>query len=545
MKKSLFLIIPFIIFSSLFSQNIDKYTEINKSFELYGEIYKLLLENYVLELNPEKLTSSSIEGMFSELDPYTNYFTPDEDKYVERMTRGTYTGFGIAISEYDSLLTIEEVSEDNSAFREGIRPGDKIYKIDGTVVLKLSGDSIEKYTNGVPGSQADVWIIRGNDTLKKKLTRETIVEKNVRYSGFVQDSIAYICLGGFTPSATYEVRAALNSLKRQRKLAGIILDLRNNPGGLMYEAVKICEMFVPQGSLITSTKGRNIDKNEEYKTSLPPDNPDMKLAILLNEYSASASECLAGAIQDLDRGIILGERSYGKGLVQEFFRLPNEGKIKITTARYYTPSGRCIQRRNFADSYQKEEDFLEDTNKVTIKVFKTKAGRSVTESHGIEPDSTLDKKEYTDYVNYLYRQRLFFKYVNKNTWKLDSLPKNFSITEEMLEDFKKYVDSCTIKFESKENALLKELKEKAKDSKRGDNTLVEIDKLSTLIEQSYKDEFTKNTDTIKKFLEREYLSRFKKESEIFGKYIKDENWVKSTCQILTGKEYKKLLKVNN
>ncbi|MEI6090893.1 MAG: S41 family peptidase [bacterium] len=545
MRKLLLLFLILLSVNRLSAEPVDKYSEINQSFELYGELYRLLLNNYVLELSPEELTNSAIKGILSSLDPYTEYYSEKEKTDVEKMTQGTYIGFGITVTSIDSAIAIENVVEGFSAYKNGVRPGDIIYKIDSTVVINLNIDSLGVYTGGTPSTIADVWLIRGKDTLLKKLTREKIERKDVAYCGFINDSIAYISLSGFTKTASYEIRGALNSLNRIRKPAGLILDLRNNPGGLVQSAVAICELFLQQGDMVVSIKGNNDDNNAEFKTFLPPDMPDIKLAVLINGMSASASEIVAGAVQDLDRGVVLGTRSFGKGLVQSFFPLPFKAQMKVTTARYYTPSGRCIQRRNFADAYQKDNGFVEDTNKVVERIFKTKNGRDVKESHGIDPDSLILPEKFADYLYDLSEKHTFFKFGTIYTSGLDSLPKNFAITESIIKDFKKYLDSTNYQYETEEVRLLRMLRNKAFESGADAKIMTDIEDINKIFLARQADEFNKNKDIIKKALEQEILTRFYPDRKILERFIPSDNLVQSACSILTSKVYENMLKKKN
>jgi carboxyl-terminal processing protease len=545
MRKLLLLFLILLSVNRLSAEPVDKYSEINQSFELYGELYRALLNNYVLELSPEELTNSAILGILGSLDPYTEYYSEKEKSDVEKMTQGTYVGFGITVTSIDSTIAVESVLEGFSAYKNGIRPGDILYKIDSTVVINLDIDSLGIYTGGQPSSVAEVWLIRGKDTIMKQLTREKVERKDVAYYGFVNDSIAYISLTGFTKTAAYEIRGAMNSLNRIRKPAGIILDLRNNPGGLVQSAVAICELFLQQGDMVVSIKGNNDESNAEFKTFLPPDMPDIKLAVLINGMSASAAEIVAGAVQDLDRGIVLGTRSFGKGLVQSFFPLPFKAQMKITTARYYTPSGRCIQRRNFADAYQKNNGLVEDTNNIVERIFKTKNGRDVKESHGIDPDSLILPEKFADYLYDLSDKQAFFKFGTIYTSELDSLPKNFSITDSIITDFKHFLDSTNYQYETEEVRLLRMLKNKALESGADDKIMTDIEDINKIFLTRQSDEFNKNKDIIEKALEQEILSRFNPDRKILERFIPEDNLVKSACTILTSQVYEDMLKKRN
>ncbi len=340
-----------------FGFTANDYYKINKSFDIFGALFREVAANYVLEIDPEILIKSGIEGMLATLDPYTEFYDDANEDDLELLTNGTYTGFGFTVANIDSLLTIISLREGNSAFANKLRIGDKIYSIDSTVVLHMDIDNLKKYTRGKSGSKALVKILRDGikDTLSFTLTRENINLPNVTYSGFMKNNIGFIKVERFSKNTALDVRLAINSLRSQNKLSGLVIDLRDNPGGLLAAAVSLCEIFVPKGSLIVSTKGNSPNFNNEYRSMMDPSEPDLPLAILINESSASASEIVAGAIQDLDRGLVIGRRSFGKGLVQSIIDLPYKTSLKITTSKYYTPSGRCIQKIKYGDLYSKKE----------------------------------------------------------------------------------------------------------------------------------------------------------------------------------------------
>jgi len=333
-KKYLYLLIAIPLAVVLFIGAVDSvYFKINKSFEIFGELFKEIAAGYVEEVDPEDLFRNAIDGMLSNLDPYTIYMDESESDDVEMITTGTYNGLGFTVAVRDEMLTVTDVMDGFPAQKSGIRVGDRLYKIDTSVIINSNAGEIRKYTKKPSGTKLDVWVIRDGlaDTLQMRVTIEEINMKNVTYNGIIRDSIGYIKLDRFSRNSTAEVTDALNKFKRSGKVKGLILDLRDNPGGLLESAVGICELFVPQKSLIVYTKGRDPSNDRTFKSNQQPIEPDLPLAVLINGSSASASEILAGAIQDLDRGIVVGEKSFGKGLVQSIYELPYNAALKITT----------------------------------------------------------------------------------------------------------------------------------------------------------------------------------------------------------------------
>lgn len=457
--------------------------KIDKSFNLYGAVFKTLVNNYVIGLDPEFIMREGIKGILSSLDPYTTLYDNNEDQDYEILVDGSYVGFGISVGPIDSLMTISEVMEGFPAKKAGLKIGDIIYKIDSTVVINLSSAELRKYTNGKPGSKSNVYIIRSGilDTLKYEILREDIKLSSVSYSGMFNDSIGIIKFESFSVTSYEEFKNAYSELKKKNKLKGLVIDLRNNPGGYLESAVKICEMFVPKNTLIVSTKGQ-YSQGYEYRSINEPVDLNLPLAILINSSSASASEIVSGAMQDLDRAVILGERSFGKGLVQTIIDLPYSKSLKITSAKYYIPSGRCIQRINY--DIDGRSKIINSPN--IDSIFYTSNKREVKEQNGIKPDIEIQERENEFLINLLVNN-VIFGFVNKYT----ATARSINFTDELSDStFQQFVDFYRKELRNpKKNYLMKN---------NIQNSLISLNKLlaDTSISQKTKREITETRNSL-------------------------------------------------
>jgi len=356
-RISFWLFSAFIFLSFGFSPINDNnfFFKINKGIDTFGKVYQEIANNYVEKIDPERLMHASIVGMLDELDPYTQFFDESETDEVELITTGKYGGVGITIGIRDGYVTVMSLMEGYSAQRQGIIPGDKIIEIDGKNIVGVKAEEVRRLTRGDPFTEVKVKVDRDGEKepLDFSLMREEIQLKSVTYSDFIEPGLAYLRLERFTRTTGEDVRFALQELKMRGEITSLILDIRDNPGGLLDAAVEVAETFLPKNTLIVSTKGRegtNLPQRD-YRTSRDPLIRNIPLVVLANRNSASASEIVAGAIQDDDRGIILGTRTYGKGLVQTILNLPYNAQLKITSAKYYTPSGRCIQEIEYNEKH--------------------------------------------------------------------------------------------------------------------------------------------------------------------------------------------------
>lgn len=510
------------------------YFKINKSLDLFGAMFREISANYVDDLDPEDFIRTGMRDMLENLDPYTVLLDESSSEDIDMLSTGVYTGFGISVGTRDSMLTITALYDGYSAQRNGIRVGDHILQIDTAVVLREFTKSLRPYTRGTPGSQAVVKILRDgiSDTLTFTLTREEIKIQNLPYYGIVQDSIGYIKLDRFSRQSGEDVKMAIRELRNRADLAGLILDVRDNPGGLLDAATSIAEIFAPKGSKIVSTKGKAMTEERVYTNQSRPSEPDLRLAVLINGRSASASEVLAGAIQDLDRGVILGERSFGKGLVQNVFSLPYNSSIKITTAKYYTPSGRCIQKVDFM---RKREGKTATTD--SGRIFYTAGNRPVRELHGIEPDSTISEKDYPDVVQQLLEQDYVFGFVSEFTSKFTTLPPKFSVTPEVLAQFEQYAQRKNFAPQNSVLQKLREAKQIASLDKSNTSLTSKLEAMEKSLQKEQKLLAPANAKILTSLIENEVYSRFLLGKQQAEREVQTDRLVQSAAQILVSDMY--------
>ncbi|MDX9790245.1 MAG: S41 family peptidase [Candidatus Kapaibacterium sp.] len=541
MKKKIGIFLIVLVFAAILTGfTKDYYFKINKAFDIFGAVFRELTSNYVLEIDPEILVKGAIKGMISTLDPYTEFYDMENKEDFDILTSGTYTGFGISISNIDSILTITHVRDGYSARENGLRIGDRIFSVDNDTLYYREYDSIRDILKGEAGTKSEFRILRDGlaDTLKFKLTREQILLDNISFYDVLDNNIAYIKLERFNKTAAQDFRFALNDLKSKSKLSSLIIDLRNNPGGLLEPAVQICEMFLPTGSLIVSTRGRNDEELYTYTSSSNPIEPDLPLIVLINENSASASEIIAGALQDYDRAVIIGKRSFGKGLVQSIMSLPYKGNLKITTAKYYIPSGRCIQRIKFGLQHQSESKVSDSPDST---VFFTKNGRKVFESTGINPDTSTSHEYLSAVVEDLHSSLMFFRFANYFTSKMISLPENFKIDDKIFNEFLKFLDEKDYAYESESEKILKridEISEQSKYSKSFEKSLISFKKS---LKDEEKDLLTSNKKEISDLLEFEIKSRFLSEKELFKNLMAIDNDLVISKHVLLNNLYDEIL----
>lgn len=439
----------------------DKYARIANSLEIYNAVMRELSINYVDTIDYEQINQAGINYMLQKLDPYTTFFAESEEDALKMMTTGTYGGIGAIISRQGANILIAEPYEGMPAQRHDIRAGDIIVEVDGKSTKGLQTGDVSQMLRGPQGTEVELLLQRPGEkkTFRKKIIREVIQINPVEYYGMLTDTIGYIALRDFTDKAYNEVRDAVIDLTKNHNMRKLIIDLRSNGGGLVSEAVNIAGLFVPRHTHIVSTKGLQPQSHQEYVTSNEPLLPDLPLMVLINSASASASEILAGALQDLDRAIVVGERSYGKGLVQSLRPLPHNTYLKVTTAKYYIPSGRCVQaidyaKRNSDGSIQRIPDSL-------THEFTTRNGRKVRDGGGIMPDSTLQRRDDCNIVYELYVRNLFFDYATNyaRTHKSIAAPERFALTDAEYDDFINYVKAQNFTYELQSAQMLDEVRQ--------------------------------------------------------------------------------------
>lgn len=482
--------------------------QVSKNLDVFASLYKEININYVEETNPSELMKNGIDAMLGSLDPYTEYVPESEiEDYKMKYVSTQYGGIGAGTLTIAGKLFVNEVSEDYPSQKNDIRPGDQIVKINGVAVEGKERSQISQLLRGPKGTAVNLVLLREGTVINKTITREEIKQPNVSYSGMLEGQIGYIRLDKFLENSGQEVREALEQINKQ-KPKGLILDLRNNGGGILQEAVKIVNLFVDKNVLVVTQKGRNPQKSITYKTIANAIAPDVPVVVLINGASASASEIVAGAMQDLDRGIVVGQRSYGKGLVQQTFNLPYNSLVKVTVAKYYTPSGRCIQALDYA--HKKQDGSAEKFADSTLKAYGTKAGRTVYDGNGVFPDVEVEPSKYSPITISLLNKSLFFDYANsfKKSNKTVASAKDFQITDANYTAFVASLANKDYSYISRSERLLNELKNEAEKENKAAAVKADLEALKVKIAATKKNDLTAHKAEIKRTLETQIISRY-------------------------------------
>jgi carboxyl-terminal processing protease len=481
---------------------------VSKNLDIFASLYKEININYVDDTNAPQLMKTGIDAMLESLDPYTEYVPESEiEDYKLKYVSTQYGGIGASTIIIDGKLFINEVSEGYPAFKEEVKAGDQVVKINGIEVKGKERAQISQLLRGPKGTPVDLIFLRDGKEFTKKIIREEIKQPNVSYSGMVGDGIGYIKLDKFLENSGQEVKDALLNINKENP-KGIILDLRNNGGGILQEAVKIVNLFVNKDQLIVTQKGKNIEKTIAYKTQFPPVAIDVPLVVLVNVNSASASEIVAGSLQDLDRAIVVGQRSYGKGLVQQTFNLPYNSMVKVTVAKYYTPSGRCIQKLDYA--HRNADGLVERFADSTMAMFQTKAGRNVYSGNGVYPDVVVNPDKLSPVTISMINKNLFFNYANqyrKSNPKLESA-KAFQISDADYAAFVNGLADKDLTYQSKTERLLADLRIEAEKENKSAEVKADLENLKYKLTISKKTDVATHKSEIKRILETQIISRY-------------------------------------
>lgn len=484
--------------------------EISKNLDIFATMYKELNSNYVDELNHGELIRTGIEAMLDKLDPYTVYISEADIEDYTFMTTGQYGGIGALIHKQGDYIVISEPYEGSPAQKSGLIPGDKILKVNDRATKGKSVSDVSTVLKGEPGTRLKVEIMRDGSSSPQvfEIQREKVSIPNVAHSMMLDNSIGYIKLTGFTQNSGKEVKDAFLKLRENPELKGLIIDLRDNGGGLMNEAVTISNLFIKKGELIVSTKGKTPDRNKSYKTLLQPLDAEIPITILVNSYSASASEIVAGAMQDLDRAVIIGERTFGKGLVQNIIPLSYNTQMKVTVAKYYIPSGRCIQSVDYGqkDSTGRAGNIPDSL----INSFKTSTGRVVYDGGGIVPDVLVEPMIMSNIAMSLITKYHIFDYANKFRRENPTIPPagEFLITDEIYRDFVNWLHGKEYDYTTRSEKLLSELKKTAEAEKYYDELSAEFLQLESKMMHNKQADLEKFSDQIKSLLRNEIVSRY-------------------------------------
>lgn len=510
-----------------------------KQIEIFTNLYKIVNQNYVDETNPGNLMDVAIKSMLSELDPYTVYFDEQDVLKFKINNTGEYTGIGALTTRKDDRIILKEVYENMPADKGGFKAGDVIVQI-GDVSLKDFKDDASQLLKGAKNTKIDIVYFRQGIEKKGQIILDEVEIKAVPYFKLLSDKTGYIVLQKFNEKASAETKVALLTLKEQGATK-IILDLRDNPGGLLHEAVNICNLFVPKEEVITTTKSQNKAHNHVYKTKNEPVDTEIPLAIIVNDRSASASEIVSGALQDLDRAVIVGNRSFGKGLVQRPFNLTYGTQVKVTISKYYTPSGRCIQATDYS---KKDVDGKAiKTSEKEYNAFKTKGGRIVYDGGGVLPDVEIaDMKKSATSLS-IANSDAVFEFANVLYYRNPNAKNVTNISEADFSEFKAFLKKEKVEINSNSDKSLKNLLEAAKKDKIDADIQIEIKQLEAAIEKTKDKELNKNAAEIKRLLLQELLLRYGYRTAFYDYVSSNYSDVLKAQQILNNpSEYKQILK---
>ncbi|MBK6611452.1 MAG: PDZ domain-containing protein [Sphingobacteriales bacterium] len=520
------------------------YFALLKNIELYIQAYKASNELYVDEVEPSKLMRAGIDSMLKTLDPYTNYFS--EGQIEEYKLKQTEAGdIGVELFIRNQQIVISEVIQELPAQTKGLRPGDIIASINGQSTKGRNIDDVKRILQGQPGSEVSLQIIREGrtDPMNLTLERSKNLGKSVPYYGMLANGVGYINLKTFLkPGCSGEVRDALNSLKKQGELEGLVFDLRQNGGGLLAEAIAMVNLFVPNGELVVKTIGKTDEWIKDYKTQQDAEDPKIPIVVLVDNKSASASEIVAGALQDFDRAVILGNRSFGKGLVQQTKDIGYNSKLKLTVAKYYLPSGRCVQALDYSGRYKDGTTAMPDSLR---KAFKTRNSRQVYDGSGVEPDVPMPPLEHPPVIQALIKNNLIFDYANAYNRTHDSIPPahNFQFTDKDYEDFLTFISGKDYTYQSKSEDDIEKLRTSAKEEQYYSAISETLQGIESKIKTHKNTELNKYKNEIKQLLRQEIASRYYYQTgKIETSLDYDENIKKAISLIQNNAEYSKYLK---
>jgi carboxyl-terminal processing protease len=527
------------------------YLKLDKGLFYLKQVYETISQNYVDEVDPEGLSKSAIHGIVEELDPYTVFFEKKGSEHLDIITRGKYGGLGMEISKQEGQITIISPIDNTPAQRAGIRAGDIIVTINDETTEQMTLEQASSKLRGQAGTEVTLEIKRPglSDPIKLSLIREDITIKDISYAGFIEPGTAFLRLSSFSDKAASELKESIRHLQKNGDIERVILDLRGNPGGLLASAVEVANVFLPKGEVVVETRG-NHERKTQFDTPQSPILSDVPLVVLVDGGSASASEIVAGAIQDLDRGVVVGSRTFGKGLVQQVYPVDkvNDAFLKITTAKYYIPSGRCIQK----DDYKKNKDVfgeVSDTSEFdNHKKYFTRNGRTVYGGGGISPDIKVDKRRMNQYVMALWVQGHFFKFTVDYLAKHPDLQveNGFQVTDQILQDFRQYLIEKEMDFQIEGEEELEKFLELA-DQEKYSNDMVDLVEVALQkLDQEKTVQFDKNIEWLKESLEAEFAEKLGGNSARIATLLKYDETVDSALEVLQQPtEYEQILAVGN
>lgn len=546
LKKSFFIVIFLMIGLSgtIYAQKTTKTFHISKSLSIFNSVLREVDMYYADTLNHEKIVKSAVDQMLRNLDPYTVYIPESESDDISFMTTGEYGGIGALITKTNDGICISEPYEGMPAQKHGLKAGDILLEIDGEKTTNFSVSEASSKLKGTPNTEIKLKIRRYGEkkTIEKKFLREKIQVPPISYSSITAPGTGYILLNDFTEQAALDVKSTIQEMVQQHGIQSLIIDLRNNGGGLIDEAVKIMGYFVPKGTEIVSTKGKSPQASYTYRTTLEPIFPDMKIIVLVNSASASASEILAGAVQDLDRGIVIGERTFGKGLVQNIRPVSYGGHVKITTAKYYIPSGRCIQAIDYAQ--RNEDGSLKRVPDSLTTEFRTNNGRIVRDGGGIIPDTITQDDRKINIAYYIYAQNLYFEYANRYVSEHETIakPADFKLTDADFDHFIAFIKEKGFTYTPQTKKYFDDLYEFAKLEGLDQEAKGEFEALRSKLMPDIDVKLNENKEEILDILSAEIIKRYYYQKGVIEYSLVNDLDLKTAIEVLGKPEiYNKLL----
>tara|TARA_B100001250_G_scaffold411178_1_gene439248 strand:- start:12876 stop:14513 length:1638 start_codon:yes stop_codon:yes gene_type:complete len=531
--KKIIIIILAILSAGILSSFVSNYFEITKNLEIFNNIYRELEKSYVENITPGELMEETIDNMLKTLDPWTIYIPESEvEDYRERSITGEYGGIGSKIRKIDEFVVIAEPFKNSPADKASLKIGDKIIEIDGEKMKNISTENVSDLLRGTAGTSVNIKLLNPQGEPKSvNIVRKKIKTPTVPYFDLLDNNNAYIRLTQFKRKSSQEVKNALVELDSlsNNQLNGLILDLRNNPGGLLRECLEIVNLFVPKQDTILTAKGKNTSWNKTYVTQKDPLYENLPIIVLINERSASASEIVAGCLQDLDRGVVLGRNSFGKGLIQQNQKLAYNTQLKLTVAKYYTPSGRCIQNRNYNDDGEK--DLKIDT---VENSFLTNNGRTVYDGGGIKPDIEMPKKENLEIVFALIKDNHIFNFGNTifKDISFPNSPKEFEISDQIYEQFENYIQSGDFSFSVYSEEVLSLLEESLIEEKYFDDVKNDLQLLKEKILKNKKNDLIRYESEIKDRLAKDLVLRSFYNAGVIEHGLQKDPYIVDAIQVL-------------
>lgn len=542
-RSKIFFVVILILVGYAFIESNTKQFEISKNLEIFANLYKELNTNYVDDLDPSKLMRTGIESMLGTLDPYTNYISEADIESYRYMAEGKYDGIGARVLKMGDYVTIVEPYEEGPAMKAGLLAGDQILAVDGRDAKGKKTDEVEDILRGFPGTEVTLTMKRPGqkESWDVVVKRDEVTVKNVPHYSMLSEDIGYVVLTTFTSNASRNVADAIQQLKNENpNMRKLVFDLRDNGGGFLREAVSISNLFIPRDEVVVTTRGKVKDRDRSFKTKESPMVPDMPVVVLTNKWTASASEIVSGVLQDLDRGVIVGQRTYGKGLVQNTVDLEYNAKLKLTTAKYYIPSGRCIQSVSYSDG---EPLDIADSERAK---FKTRVGRVVLDGGGITPDVKIDDRSKSSIVSFLEKNNLIFHFATEYFQSHPTIPEPGDFHFEEFDEFVEFVKSKNLEFKTKTETELEELQNAAKEDHLEDVVQEQIESMLLTVAEEKADDLYEYREEITDLIEKDIVTRYYYQTGKIKKSLQNDSEIEVAVELLNDmSKYESLLKESN